>query len=168
MDSNATGDAQAVSFTLDGRPVEVQVPGDETLLTTLRERVNVTSARLCCGIGVCGTCTVLLDGRAVSACLQLTAMTAGRTVTTAEGLLAPDGSLAPVQEAFVRRKAFQCSFCIPAMALTVHAALEADPGASAHEVREVLGGNLCRCGSYPQILEAVDDVVGGRATEGNS
>jgi len=149
------------TIALNGRELATRVRPDETLLETLRERAGITSARSTCGIGVCGTCTVLLDGRPVSSCLTLAAQVGDREVTTAEGLGTPD-RLSRVQQAFVDRGAYQCSFCIPAMTLAVQAAL-ADPetGRDVDSVRDFLAGNLCRCGSYPQILQAIADLVGG-------
>lgn len=148
-----------LDLTVDGRHHRLTVPTDETLLQALRGRLGVTSARGTCGIGVCGTCTVLVDGRAVSSCLMLAVQVREHEVTTAEGL--SDGAeLSGLQQAFVRRGAYQCSFCIPAMTLAVQAALD-DPDVP-HDVtsiREQLAGNLCRCGTYPQILEAVSDVL---------
>jgi aerobic-type carbon monoxide dehydrogenase small subunit (CoxS/CutS family) len=145
-----------VQFTLNGRASTVDVGDNELLLDTLREDARLTSVRNSCGIGVCGTCTVLLDGKAVSSCLQLTQMVSGRRVQTAESVLAEDDSPhRQVLDAFVAARAFQCSYCIPAMALTVAALLDADPNPTPETIREQLGGNLCRCGSYPQIVEAV-------------
>jgi aerobic-type carbon monoxide dehydrogenase small subunit (CoxS/CutS family) len=145
-----------VQFTLNGRASTVDVGDNELLLDTLREDARLTSVRYSCGIGVCGTCTVLLDGKAVSSCLQLTQMVSGRRVQTAESVLAEDDSPhRQVLDAFVAARAFQCSYCIPAMALTVAALLDADPNPTPETIREQLGGNLCRCGSYPQIVEAV-------------
>lgn len=151
----------AVSLVVNGTATEVDVAGDETLLQTLRERLDCTSARGTCQIGVCGTCSVLVDGNVVSSCIMLTAQAQGREVTTSEGLRIDDGRLSRVQEAFVRKGAYQCSFCIPAMALSVHAAL-ADRSIehSVESVREYLAGNLCRCGTYPEVLEAVAELVG--------
>jgi aerobic-type carbon monoxide dehydrogenase small subunit (CoxS/CutS family) len=152
--------SDAVALTLNGASTEIPARGDETLLETLRDGCGLTSVRYCCGIGVCGTCTVLLDGAAVSSCLLLTRMASGHDVVTAEGLAAgAKAGLSSVQQAFVEAGAFQCSYCIPGMALTVHAALDADPGASVERVCEELGGNLCRCGSYPQVREAVSALV---------
>ncbi|HET7388628.1 MAG TPA: (2Fe-2S)-binding protein [Nocardioidaceae bacterium] len=148
------------AFTLNGDAQVTSVRVDETLLEALRERAGITSVRGTCGIGVCGTCTVLLDGRPVSSCITLAAQVNGRQVTTAEGLAGADNQLSPVQEAFVRRGAYQCSFCIPAMTLAVHAALnDPEAGRDVGTVREYLAGNLCRCGTYPQILQAVTDLV---------
>lgn len=142
-----------VELVLDGVPTQVSVPVTETLLDTLRERLGRGGVRYSCGIGVCGTCTVLLDGAAVSSCLLLTVMADGHEITTE--------AAAPVREAFVRSGAFQCSYCIPAMTLTVQAALERDPARSAAGVCEELGGNLCRCGSYPQVRDAVAGLAAG-------
>lgn len=145
-----------VEFTVNGAVTTVEVGQDELLLDTLRDHMRLTSVRYSCGIGVCGTCTVLLDGRAVSSCLQLTQMVSGLHVQTAESVLGDEDSPhRRVLEAFVAARAFQCSYCIPPMALTVAALLDADPDATAETIREQLGGNLCRCGSYPQIVEAV-------------
>ena len=155
------GTRSEATILLNGRELVVPVRPDETLLETLRDRAGITSVRGTCGIGVCGTCTVLLDRKPVSSCLTLTAQVADREVTTADGLGTPD-RLSAVQRAFIDRGAYQCSFCIPAMTLAVQAALE-DPeaGRDVASVREFLAGNLCRCGSYPQILQAVADLVGG-------
>lgn len=148
-----------VTLTVNGEQVTAQVAGDETLLQTLRDRLGLTAPRGTCQIGVCGTCTVLVDGKVTSSCIMLAAQAREREVTTAEGLRCGD-QLSEVQEAFVRRGAYQCSFCIPAMALAVHGALH-DPAIDqdTDAVRDYLAGNLCRCGTYPQILEAVSDLV---------
>lgn len=147
---------RTVDFTCNGELATVEVADDELLLDTLRDRFSATSVRYSCGIGVCGTCTVLLDGRVASSCLQLTQMVAGRDVQTAESVLGKEhGAGRMVLEAFIEAKAFQCSYCIPSMALTVAALLLADPDASRESIRKQLAGNLCRCGSYPQIAEAV-------------
>lgn len=138
----------------------IRLPAHETLLTALRESIGLTSVRGTCGIGVCGTCTVLVDGRAVSSCIMLAAQAQGSRITTAEGLRDPAGEMSPVQAAFIRHGAYQCSFCIPAATLTVHAALsDPDVRKDRQSMREYLAGNLCRCGSYPEILAAVSDLI---------
>lgn len=151
-----------VTLTLNGREVTVRVPNDEHLLTTLRRDFGITSVRGTCGIGVCGTCTVLLDGSVASSCLMLTRQAAGHSITTSEGVAEAGESLSDVQQAFLDNGAYQCSFCIPGMVLAVHGALAERPGRSVSEVREYLAGNLCRCGTYPQVLEAVRQVVDER------
>jgi aerobic-type carbon monoxide dehydrogenase small subunit (CoxS/CutS family) len=146
----ADGSGEVV-FDLNRRQRRLRVADAETLLATLRETFGLTSVRGTCGIGVCGTCTVMVDGKVVSSCLMLTRQVRGRAVTTAEGLV-EDGRLDEVQEAFVDAGAYQCSFCIPAMTLAVRACLNEHPDATLDTVREHLAGNLCRCGTYPQIL----------------
>jgi aerobic-type carbon monoxide dehydrogenase small subunit (CoxS/CutS family) len=151
---------QRVSMRMNGVECAVEVRGDETLLETLRDRLGTSSARYCCGIGVCGTCSVLLDELPVSSCLLLTVMCQDRDVVTAESLFEDETSQgARVATAFAKSSAFQCSYCIPAMALTVHGSLKADPDSTVEQMCEQLGGNLCRCGSYPQIREAVEALV---------
>lgn len=157
-----TDERAQTGLSVDGRQRTLPVEADETLLHTLRERLGYTSPRGTCGIGVCGTCTVLVDDKVTSSCIMLTAQVRDREVTTSEGLCDADGRMSAVQEAFVRRGAYQCSFCIPAMVLAVHAALaDGDIGDDVESVREYLAGNLCRCGTYPEILEAVTDLVAG-------
>lgn len=149
-----------VGMRVNGDEVAVDVPADEPLLVTLRERLGLTGPRGTCGIGVCGTCTVLVDGRVASSCILLTAQVEDRSVTTSEGLQTADARLGEVQEAFVRSGAYQCSFCIPGMTLAVQGAL-ADHTISRDvaSIREYLAGNLCRCGTYPEVLEAVASLV---------
>lgn len=146
--------AVACAFTLNGTQVERQVRPDATLLDLLAGDLGLNSVRGTCGIGVCGTCTVMVDGLAVSSCIMPAAAVDGRTVLTSEGA-AHDGELARVQQAFVASGAFQCSYCIPAMAVSVRSFLSSYPDAGPEDFRELLGGNLCRCGTYPQVLDAV-------------
>jgi aerobic-type carbon monoxide dehydrogenase small subunit (CoxS/CutS family) len=137
-----------VDVILNGRATTLEARSDEMLLPVLR-RQGLLSVRETCGIGVCGACTVLLDGEPVSACLLLTAAAAGREITTVEGLDEAD----PVLRAFNEEHAFQCGWCTPGFVLTVKAMR---PG---ENVREALGGNLCRCGCYVKIEEAVRKCV---------
>jgi aerobic-type carbon monoxide dehydrogenase small subunit (CoxS/CutS family) len=139
-----------VELLLNGRHAELEAGSAETLLVTLR-REGLLSVRATCGIGVCGACTVLLDGEPVSGCLLLTAQAAGREVTTVEGL-APDD---PVPAAFAEERAFQCGYCTPGMVLTSSSLLRERPQPSDDEIAEALGGNLCRCGCYVKIADAV-------------
>ncbi|MDX6733573.1 MAG: aerobic carbon-monoxide dehydrogenase small subunit [Baekduia sp.] len=140
-----------VGFVLDDAPVEVEVAADQMLVEALRE-LGRLSVRQTCGIGVCGACTVLVDGEPASGCLMLTAQVEGRSVTTVDGLPSED----PVLAAFTETHAFQCGWCTPGMVLTVKAMLAADAGIDRDEAAEALGGNLCRCGCYSRILDAVD------------
>lgn len=144
----------AVKVEVNDRIEEFPVRDQETLLETLRERFGLTSVRSACGIGMCGTCTVHVDGRAVSSCLTLTQQVDGKVVRTSEGLVV-DGALDPVQQAFVASEAYQCSFCIPGAVMAVRALLDAEPDATVERARDELAGNLCRCGTYPWIVDAL-------------
>jgi aerobic-type carbon monoxide dehydrogenase small subunit (CoxS/CutS family) len=138
-----------IELELNGRRVELECEPDEMLAGVLR-REGFGSVRVTCAIGVCGACTVLVDGAPLSACLTLAPQVAGRSVTTVEGL----GGTDPVQRAFVDAHAFQCGWCTPGFVLTVKALLAETPYPSEEEIVEALGGNLCRCGSYVKIVEA--------------
>lgn len=147
-----------VNLTLNDEDIEVSTDPSELLIETLRAR-GLFSVRGACGIGVCGSCTVQVDGEAVSSCLMLTQQLDGRDVRTSEGLVSSDGELDEVQAAFVNHQAYQCSFCIPGMVMTVRALLDRGEPVTIESAREELGGNLCRCGTYPWILQAVADLV---------
>ncbi len=145
-----------LDFILNGQSVSLDdVPTSATLLDVLRDHLKLTGTRLTCGIGMCGACTVLVDGEALSGCLLLVPMVAGRNITTIEGLAAPDGPLDPVQQAFVDCMGLQCSYCTPGFILATHALLKANPQPSDQQIKEYLAGNLCRCGSYYKIMDAV-------------
>ena len=146
-----------VSFTVNGERAAVEARPDEMLIDVL-ERLGVASVRETCGIGVCGACTVLLDGAAVDSCLVMALAAAGSEITTVEGLASGPG-LHDLQESFKRHHALQCGFCTPGFLLTIVAA---DPAEHADEVsvRELLGGNLCRCTGYQNIVDAVRDYWG--------
>jgi aerobic-type carbon monoxide dehydrogenase small subunit (CoxS/CutS family) len=139
-----------VELLLNGRAAALECEAGEMLLDVL-QRAGVTSVRATCGIGVCGACTVLLDGEPVSGCLTLAPQVARREVVTVEGL----GGADPVQRAFVDAHAFQCGWCTPGFVLTAKRLLEESPDPSDGEIAEALGGNLCRCGSYVKIADAV-------------
>jgi carbon-monoxide dehydrogenase small subunit len=153
--------SRIVRFTLNGRPAAAEVAPDESLIEMLRERFALYGARESCGQGLCGCCTVLVDGRAVSSCLYLAAFAAGSDIVTVEHLAA-GGELDPVQEAFIAAGAFQCGFCTPGFVLMAKQLLDENPDPSEADIRHYLGGNLCRCGSYPQIVEAVRLAAGKR------
>jgi aerobic carbon-monoxide dehydrogenase small subunit len=146
-----------VSLTVNGRPVEVPCGEMETLHGALR-RLQLLSVREACGLGLCGACTVVLDGRLASSCLVLAGAAEGTEVETIEAWAATDG-LHPIQQAFVDATAFQCSFCTPGFLLSTRALLGENPTPSADDVRHYLAGNLCRCGSYLKIEEAVLDAA---------
>jgi aerobic-type carbon monoxide dehydrogenase small subunit (CoxS/CutS family) len=139
-----------VELDLNGRPAALECEPDEMVLDVLR-REGLTSVRATCGIGICGACTVLLDGEPVSGCLLLAPQAAGRELTTAEGLPAEH----PVPRAFEAEHAFQCGWCTPGMVLTAKRLLEEVPDPDDRQIAEGLGGNLCRCGCYVKIRAAV-------------
>jgi aerobic-type carbon monoxide dehydrogenase small subunit (CoxS/CutS family) len=140
-----------VQFTLNGRPTVVEVRADAMLLDVLRDTLGLTSVRETCGIGVCGACTVLIDGEPMSSCIFLTPLAQGRSITTVEGL----GGDHPIQRAFEEAHAFQCGYCTPGMILTAKHLLEENPHPSEKQIDVALGGNLCRCGCYMKIRDAV-------------
>jgi len=155
----AADDDGRVSVTLrvNGAEHRVRVRPHHTLLEVLRDDLKLIGTREGCGIGMCGACTVLSDGAPVSSCLLLAVLAENRELTTVEGLEGPDGGLDAVQEAFVEHTAFQCSYCTPGFLLATKALLTDIPDASPEEVKDYLAGNLCRCGSYVKILDAVLD-----------
>lgn len=142
---------------VNGRDQQLEVPATESLLATLRERLSLTGTKAACERGECGSCTVLVDGAPAYACLALTHGLDGRSVTTIEGLApsAEGSNLHVVQEAFVRADAIQCGFCTPGQVLAVVALLERHPEPTNAQVAEAMSGNLCRCGTYPRIAEAI-------------
>jgi aerobic-type carbon monoxide dehydrogenase small subunit (CoxS/CutS family) len=140
----------SVDVVLNGRATALRCEPADMLLDGLRAH-GLTSVRETCRIGVCGSCTVLLDGEPVSGCLTMAGQAAGREITTVEGL----GGAHPVQRAFVDVHAFQCGWCTPGFVLTAKNLLETNPTPSDAEIAEALGGSLCRCGSYVKITEAV-------------
>ena len=141
----------SVEVTLNGRRTTLECEPTDMLLEVLRDHQGLSSVRETCRIGVCGACTVLLDGEPVSGCLTMAAQAAGRALETVEGL----GGRHPVQRAFIDAHAFQCGWCTPGFVLTAKRLLEENPDPSDEEIAEALGGNLCRCGSYVKIADAV-------------
>jgi aerobic-type carbon monoxide dehydrogenase small subunit (CoxS/CutS family) len=144
----------SVQFTLNGRPVRAEVEPRTSLADCLRHSLGQTGTHLGCEHGVCGACTVIVDGDAVRGCLMLAVQAQDATVITVEGL-AHDGELSPLQASFRRHHALQCGFCTPGMLTTAHALLTDEPEAGRERIREVLSGNLCRCTGYIPIIEAV-------------
>jgi aerobic carbon-monoxide dehydrogenase small subunit len=143
-----------VSVVVNGEPREADVWAGESLLFTLREHLGLPGSKNACEQGECGSCSVLLDGELVCACLVLAAQADGHEVVTVEGI-AEDGRLHPVQEAFVETGAVQCGFCTPGLVVATAALLDVNPDPSEDEMREALSGNLCRCTGYAKIFDAV-------------
>ncbi len=142
-----------ISFTLNGQPVTAQVGNHQNLVELLQDQ-SLTGARESCAQGLCGCCTVIVNGTAVSGCLTLAPLVDGADVRTIEDT-APDGRLDPVQEAFITTGAFQCGFCTPGFILMTRQLLAENPDPSDDEIRHYLSGNLCRCAAYPEIIKAV-------------
>ena len=143
-----------VTLTVNRRVREFEVAAHHTLLDVLRDDLALTGAKECCLVGECGACTVIVDGRTVDACLMLAVEADGSQLTTIEGL-AEDGRLSAIQGAFLDHGGVQCGFCIPGQVISAHALLEANPHPTRAEVDEGIAGNLCRCGCYEQIAEAI-------------
>ncbi|MBI4524309.1 MAG: (2Fe-2S)-binding protein [Deltaproteobacteria bacterium] len=139
---------------INNREEKVAVENADTLLDVLRDRLQLWSVREGCGVGACGTCTVLLDGRPVSSCHLLAVRAVGREIVTVEGL-SQGGKLHYIQEAFLEQRALQCGYCTPGFILAVKGLLEEYANPTDEEIREYLSGNLCRCGAYGDILRAV-------------
>ena len=143
-----------ITLIVNGREHGLRIDDADTLLEVLRDGLKLWSVRESCGVGACGSCTVLLDGQPVSSCLLLGARAGGREIVTLEGL-GDERSLDPIQEAFVAERALQCGYCTPGFVLSVKALLESNPDPSDEEIREYLAGNLCRCAGYTEIFRAV-------------
>jgi carbon-monoxide dehydrogenase small subunit len=143
-----------IALTVNGRQAVAEVGPDETLLDVLRRVFRLTSCRESCGVGLCGTCTVSLDGQVVSSCIMLARLADGAEVETVEVVGAP-GGLSDLQASFVAEGALQCGFCTPGMIMMSRQLLQENPDPSPAEIAEYLAGNICRCGSYPEIIRAV-------------
>jgi aerobic carbon-monoxide dehydrogenase small subunit len=149
-----TAVGRTVTLSVNGAEHTLDVPPHHTLLRVLRDRLDLTGTKECCTEGECGACTVLVDGQAVDSCLALAVEMDGAEITTIEGLR-PEVGLDPLQEAFLRAGAVQCGFCIPGMIVTARHFLDRNPEPTRAEVAEAMSGNLCRCGGYSRIVEAV-------------
>ena len=141
-------------FQVNGKRQPVTVDGDTPLLWVLRDELRLTGTKYGCGEGMCGACTVLVDGKAVRSCVESVAAVAGKRVTTIEGM-ADGETLHPLQEAFLEKQAFQCGYCTPGMIMASAALLAEALEPSAEAVKQALEGHICRCGTYPRIVEAV-------------
>ena len=145
----------SLTLTVNGRTERVAARAHHTILQVLRDQLNLYGVREGCGIGMCGACTILVDGKPVSGCLMLAPMAVGHELTTIEGLESPAGELDVVQQSFIDHTGFQCSYCTPGFILATKALLAEQPEVTADEAREYLAGNLCRCGSYVKIMDSV-------------
>lgn len=154
MPRHAGAQTIPVSFTVNGRLQEIEVEPHELLLDVVRDRLGLTGAKLSCDVQVCGACTLLVDGRPVSACTTLAVEVRGRSVLTIEGL-AENGKLHPLQEAFIEHGGFQCGFCTPGMILASKALLDENPNPTVEELKHFMHGNLCRCTGYKKIIESI-------------
>ena len=155
---------RTINFTLNGRAVSAEVAPHHNLVEVLQAQFALTGARESCGQGLCGCCTVLLDGKPVSGCLYLAAFADGSNVVTIEHLGGANDSLDPVQEAFIENSAFQCGYCTPGFVLMTKALLDNHPQPGDDEIKDYLSGNLCRCAAYPEILSAVKAAAGKKKT----
>jgi carbon-monoxide dehydrogenase small subunit len=149
-----------IQFMVNGRQRTVYVNTNDLLLNVIRNNLHLTGAKYGCGIGECGACTVLLDGKPVLACLTLAVSVNGKNITTAEGI--GDGELDPVQKAFIENGAIQCGFCTPGMVVAARALLNENPSPSEKEIKDYIRGNMCRCTGYAGIVRAIKSCGGGQ------
>ncbi|MDQ4135076.1 MAG: (2Fe-2S)-binding protein [Pseudomonadota bacterium] len=149
--------AFAITLTVNGEEHRLEIDARTTLLDALRDRLHLTGTKKGCGLGQCGACTVLVDGRRIVSCLTLAVMSQGRSITTIEGLA--DGELHPVQQAFIDHDAFQCGYCTPGQIMSAIGLIREGRTRSDDEIRENMSGNLCRCGAYVNIVSAIKDAI---------
>ena len=151
-----------VTLHINGVAHELTVAPWTTLLDLLRETLDLTGTKKGCDQGQCGACTVLVDGRRVVSCLTLAVMKDGASITTIEGM-AKDGTLHPLQQAFIDHDAFQCGYCTPGQICSAAGLIAEGKAKTADEIRELMSGNICRCGAYPNIVAAIEEVMSGKA-----
>ena len=157
--SKSSPDRIAVTLIVNDVPKRLRIPAWTTLLDVLREHLDLTGTKKGCDQGQCGACTVLVDGRRVVSCLTLAVMQHGASITTIEGL-AKDGVLHPLQQAFIDHDAFQCGYCTPGQICSAAGLIAEGKAKTADEIRELMSGNICRCGAYPNIVAAIQQVMG--------
>jgi aerobic-type carbon monoxide dehydrogenase small subunit (CoxS/CutS family) len=156
--------AVPMTLNVNGHAYRLNAEPRVVLADALRERLGLTGTKVVCGRGACGACTVMVDGETACSCLLLAAEVQGRKITTIEGLSA-DGRLAPIQEAFVEADALQCGFCTSGMVMSCKSLLDRNPKPSRDEIKHAVAGNLCRCGTYPHVIDAVERAAGIRTAE---
>ena len=147
-----------INFILNGDPTTIDVAENARLVDVLRNDFHLTGTKEGCGVGECGACTVIIDGKAVASCLVLAVSVEGKSVLTIEGL-SKNGELDPVQEAFIDHHAAQCGFCTPGFIMSAKALLDANPSPTREEIRVAISGNICRCTGYHQIVDAIEDAA---------
>lgn len=151
-------DKIAVSLTVNGRDTQIRIAPWTTLLDVLRDHLDLTGTKKGCDHGQCGACTVLVDGRRVNSCLTLAVMKDGAEITTIEGL-ATNGTMHPLQQAFIEHDAFQCGYCTPGQICSAVGLIAEGKAKTSDDIRELMSGNLCRCGAYPNIVAAIQQTM---------
>ena len=154
----------SISLTINGVRRELDIAPWTTLLDLLRDRLDLTGTKKGCDHGQCGACTVLVDGRRINSCLTLAVMKDGADITTIEGL-AKDGALHPLQQAFIEHDAFQCGYCTPGQICSAAGMIAEGKAKTVDDIRELMSGNICRCAAYPNIVAAILQAMGERATK---
>ena len=147
-----------MELSVNGKKYSVDVYAGETLLSVLRDRLDLTGTKYGCGEGSCGACTVLINGEAKKSCIHAASEAAGKQITTIEGL-AKNGALHPVQKAFLKVDAFQCAYCAPGMIISAVSLLEKNARPTQEDITRAMQGNICRCGTYPRIVEAIQEAA---------
>lgn len=148
-----------LNLTVNDKKYTVEVNPNQRLVDFLRDELNLTGTKEGCGVGECGACTVIMNGRIVNSCLVLAAQAEGAVITTIEGVKGSEGELHPIQQAFIEKGAVQCGYCTPGMVLSTKALLDKNPAPNVEEIKEGISGNLCRCTGYQQIIEAVQEAA---------
>ena len=168
MEADGKRDMFALTCTVNGVKRTLSVGGEERLLDVLRDRLGLLGTKEGCGVGECGACTIVMDGRKVNSCMVLAAQAEGAEIVTIEGLEGSDGTLHPLQQAFIDAGAVQCGFCTPGMILSGYELLLKNPDPSRDDIRRAISGNLCRCTGYQQIVEAIDMAAERMRASGDS
>ena len=158
--TTADDTSSELTLVVNGTAYRLRLDHRTTLLDALREHLGLTGTKKGCDHGQCGACTVLVNGRRVNSCLLFAVMARGSEITTIEGLAAPDGELHPLQAAFVEHDAFQCGYCTPGQICSAAGLIAEGRARTADEIRELMSGNICRCGAYPNIVAAIQSVLG--------